>query len=859
MVAAGSAGAAAPATPGQPPDITGEWAAPPGALPNAQLPHVPLLGNGRVGLLLDAHAPAGGGPPAGPARRNALDVWVGSNSMWSCDACGGGLAPGCCRLVTVGGMSINLQPGFPAGPQLNFSATQALGPALLGSVFTTPAGGTLTTTTRLHPSLNLATTTVSWEPGAGDPPALALNVSVWTLSAVGRPFSVGCAAGSPVAVVACDASGATAQTIFVSRQATANRSASPLPVAAGLAAAFSFAGGARASGFAVTAAAATGLWEATASLLLPAGDETVTVTLCEIEQRPADGSDPGLAAAALIAAGPSAPDIAAAAADFWLRYWALSGVSTPARPELEQLWYGAQYALAGTSAEEASVPGPGLYGVWSSSDSSSWNGDFTLDYNYESTHFGAFSSHHGDRTAGYFPPILAWLASGGMAAMAAQESAASNISSPPGALHMPCHIAPWGMQSLDQSVYMHWNGLFAMLPFISRWEYELDSEFAASTTLPLLQGLNAWYYAFLRREVVDNVTGAYIWHDDRPQNEDEEGEGQRVPDPQIGLALVARTFQAQADISRALGYPVPAWVLDVLENLKPFNTGNFTHTYTPPGGANATAQVNLTAWTVFGGASVKQSMTFALYPIFPSEFLVSTGAALDDATARVAMASAAAYVTWGAQWLRMVDVYESCVLAGWGYLGKDSVAGLVAARARSAAPAAAAAEPAVPPWAYSPADVLDGLRVQLQQLFGPNMLMYAPGGGVETIGVSLFLNHMLVGAEGGRTGPLRLFPFWPAAEPAAFSQLLAKGGLLVSASWNNVTASVASPITVRAEHTLLGAPFTTARLADPWGDASATVSCGGGATAPVAWAGSGAVKVMSWRAPLGVDCLVAHT
>lgn len=74
-----------------------------------------------------------------------------------------------------------------------------------------------------------------------------------------------------------------------------------------------------------------------------------------------------------------------------------------------------------------------------------------------------------------------------------------------------------------------------------------------------------------------------------------------------------------------------------------------------------------------------------------------------------------------------------------------------------------------------------------------------------------------------------------------------------------MTASVASPITVRAEHTLLGAPFTTARLADPWGDASATVSCGGGATAPVAWAGSGAVKVMSWRAPLGVDCLVAHT
>jgi len=44
-----------------------------------------------------------------------------------------------------------------------------------------------------------------------------------------------------------------------------------------------------------------------------------------------------------------------------------------------------------------------------------------------------------------------------MAAMAAQESAASKITNPPGALHMPCHIAPWGMQSFDQSVYMHWR------------------------------------------------------------------------------------------------------------------------------------------------------------------------------------------------------------------------------------------------------------------------------------------------------------------------------------------------------------------------------------------------------------------
>lgn len=315
-----------------------------------------------------------------------------------------------------------------------------------------------------------------------------------------------------------------------------------------------------------------------------------------------------------------------------------------------------------------------------------------------------------------------------MALMAQQECAASNISCLPGALHMPCHVAPWGMQSFDQSVYMHWNGLFALLPFISRWEYELDSEFAAATTLPLLEGLNLFYLAFLRREVVDNVTGRYVFHDDRPQNEDEEGEGQRVPDPQIGLALVARTFQAQADISQALGYPAPAWVADVLAHLAPFNTGNFTHTFTPPG-SNASEQVNLTAWTVYSGASKKESMSFALYPLFPTEFSVSTGAAMDEATTGVAMASAIAYVLWGTNWLRMVDVYESCVLAGWGYLGRDAAAGIVAARAR--VHSGVAAKPVVPPWAYTPADVLAGTLDHITLPTAPNHPAISPSSGVN--------------------------------------------------------------------------------------------------------------------------------
>lgn len=85
-----------------------------------------------------------------------------------------------------------------------------------------------------------------------------------------------------------------------------------------------------------------------------------------------------IAESAAAATGPLKTDIAA----FWIHFWAQSNVSLPSRPLIEAFWYGAQYSLAGFASNrtEAWVPPPGLYGPWTTSDSPSWNGDFTLDY-----------------------------------------------------------------------------------------------------------------------------------------------------------------------------------------------------------------------------------------------------------------------------------------------------------------------------------------------------------------------------------------------------------------------------------------------------------------------------------------------
>eukprot|EP01052_Picozoa_sp_SAG31_P060457 SAG31_NODE_19630_length_596_cov_0.824950_1_plen_194_part_10 len=71
-------------------------------------------------------------------------------------------------------------------------------------------------------------------------------------------------------------------------------------------------------------------------------------------------------------------------------------------------------------------------------------------------------------------------------------------------------------------------------------------------------------------------------------------------------------------------------------------------------------------------------------------------------------------------------------------------------------------------------------------------------GGIEEVGASVVINDMLLlstggGAAGDSRAIIRLFPVWRIAEgngPAFFTGLRAKGGFVVSASYNNVTDEV---------------------------------------------------------------------
>jgi len=491
-----------------------------------------------------------------------------------------------------------------------------------------------------------------------------------------------------------------------------------------------------------------------------------------------------------------------------------------------------------------------------------------LDYNAESTFYGAFSSNHAPQAESYFPVITAWAPAA--RALAAQQAAAFNLSCAPHTLHYACHLAPWGLQSWDQTVYMHWNGHFAALPFISHWEYTLNASFANSTTYPLLDGLNAWWVCGLNRTATGPGPADYVFHDTAGDEEHEKGVSR---DPQIALALAARTLGAQLAIGAALGLPAPPAVADVAAHLAPFNTDAGCDpvnkwpcgawNWTPPAGGGAPL-ANLSVWTAYGGAPIHNSDSFSLYPLWPAEAVAGGGGGGGGAAgeAERAQNSARAYAKLAGG--RPVDTFASAVLAGQGFS--------FPAPARAGGSVVARGPPARPV-AFSPLEVLQGLAAQMAlpcpnccglkgrpcgpggALWGENLLLYTDGGGVENIGVARALNEMLVTSVGGVGGVVTLFPFWPASLPAAFGGLLVKGGFQVAAAYDNATGAVGSPFSMAA----LGGGggggggARRARLADPWGKGAVEVHCGGAPVA-VAWEAPG---VCAFELPLGAPCDVA--
>ena len=75
---------------------------------------------------------------------------------------------------------------------------------------------------------------------------------------------------------------------------------------------------------------------------------------------------------------------------WWQDYYKLSYADFGDK-NLNRLYYGSQYLFACCTREGETAPG--LYGVWTNNDRMKWQGDYHLNYNFQSPYYGSYSSN----------------------------------------------------------------------------------------------------------------------------------------------------------------------------------------------------------------------------------------------------------------------------------------------------------------------------------------------------------------------------------------------------------------------------------------------------------------------------------
>eukprot|EP00755_Sulcionema_specki_P032499 Sspe_Gene.98862::Locus_72251_Transcript_1_2_Confidence_0.667_Length_1407::g.98862::m.98862 len=416
-------------------DVVGVWN---GSLPSAvskQLSGNPLMGNGYLGVVMGQSGPS-------------TEWWVNTNANWRCEA-GGSVAKGRCQMAALG--KVTMQVFGRSGPH---RTEQRLGSATVHTF-----SPTVNTTTFLHPLENLVFTNVSWSGAEGDVVEI-LSTTPLSSSDLWKSYwsAVGVESGDDglhhFVRQPTNATGVRAVRTAVATRVVPSSGISigtPRTLETG-----TFHGG----GVNVTLTQSSGSF-----VVVTAVDDRNDVTGAIALAREANS---------LEAKGEWQKR--------WDRYWSVSTVTLPEDRAIEEFWYGAQY-VTGCMTPSVEIldkfpdaPPSGLYGPWVTTDVPSWHGDYTLDYNQEAQYYAVSSSNRPDLLKGYFPPIVDWIPAARLEAQ--QQAKKGKIACPPTALHFACHLAPWGYQSTDTNVYMHWNGMFAALLFLHHYEFTLDADTA---------------------------------------------------------------------------------------------------------------------------------------------------------------------------------------------------------------------------------------------------------------------------------------------------------------------------------------------------------------------------------------------
>jgi hypothetical protein len=236
---------------------------------------------------------------------------------------------------------------------------------------------------------------------------------------------------------------------------------------------------------------------------------------------------------------------------WWDAFFRKSFVEIPDKT-LEKEYYASLYLLACVS--RAGEQPPGLWGNWVMKDPA-WNGDYTLNYNYEVPFYASFPTNHVELADAYDQPVIDWVPNG-------QALAQKN-----GFLgaYFRVHIGPLPNGSADTNEWnQKFNNAYAATVMIMHWYFTRDAAYGASI-FPTLEQMSTFWAAYL----VKSGTRYVI-------NDDAQHEGNPYPQMNgvMSLGLVRFLLQASIDVGAAIASD-PAeratWQ-DRLTNLSAFPT-----------------------------------------------------------------------------------------------------------------------------------------------------------------------------------------------------------------------------------------------------------------------------------------------
>ena len=250
-----------------------------------------------------------------------------------------------------------------------------------------------------------------------------------------------------------------------------------------------------------------------------------------------DAHDPGAAARKWVARV-DAHEISrldAGRRKWWAAFWAKSFIEIPDKL-IEKHWYGALYILACCSREGKIAPG--LWGNWITTDAPGWQGDYTLNYNFQAPYYITYSANHPELSMPFYKAIRDFMPKGFEMARTHGWKG----------VHFPTHIGPWG---LIPEGWQDWgqrsDAAYAALNFITYYEHTQDKDWLKITGYPFLIEVANFWEDYLKFE-----DGRYVIENDSIH----EGSG---PDRNgvLSLGLVRTLFRSMIRFSQDLNLDAP--------------------------------------------------------------------------------------------------------------------------------------------------------------------------------------------------------------------------------------------------------------------------------------------------------------